>query len=61
MTQSGNESILRQPLLGKTEIWDCLVKVKPQSKKNCEVNSGVSSVEEPEDVIRRFSLENEIV
>jgi hypothetical protein len=31
-----------------------VVKVKPQSKKNCEVNSGVSRVEEREDVIRRL-------
>jgi len=31
-----------------------VVKVKPQSRKNCEVNRGVSCVEESEDVIRRL-------
>jgi len=31
-----------------------VVKVKPQSRKNCEVNSDESGVEEPVDVIRRL-------
>lgn len=34
-----------------------VVKVKPQSRKNCEVNKGESGVEEPEGVIRGLSFE----
>jgi hypothetical protein len=34
-----------------------VVKVKPQSRKNCEVNSGEPVVEESPDEIRRFSFE----
>ena len=33
-----------------------VVKVKPQSRKNCEVNRGESGVEEPEDAIRPLLL-----
>ena len=32
-----------------------VVNVKPQSRKNCEVNKGESGTEESADVIRRFS------
>jgi hypothetical protein len=35
-----------------------VVKVKPQSRKNCEVNRGESGMEESADVIRRYSWGN---